>query len=74
MAMKFWTEHTALRSLLMIVFFVAGLAMIMWGYGFTGQIKGLFAMLAGLALLLADLWLYNIVFTDPKGPKRRKEV
>ncbi len=63
---QFWKEHTGLRMALMVITFIAGLALIVFGWRQTGQLGGLGIMLLGLVLLLVTLWLYNIVFTDPK--------
>ena len=50
----------------MIVFFVAGLAMVIGGCRMTGKIPGLGLMILGLALLLAALMIYNKPFEDSK--------
>jgi len=63
---QFWKEHTGLRMALMLVTFAAGMALVICGWRQTGQLGGLGIMLLGLVLLLVTLWLYNIVFTDPK--------
>ncbi len=63
---QFWKEHTGLRLVLMLVTFAAGMVLIVCGWRQTGQLVGLGVMLLGLVLLLVTLWLYNIVFTDPK--------
>ena len=64
--MQFWKEHTALRMVLMLLTFVLGLFLLIYGWRQTGQMGGLLLMLAGLALLLATLALYNKPFEDPK--------
>ncbi len=64
---QFWKEHTGLRMALMLLTFAAGLGLIIFGWRQTGQLRGLGVMLLGLVLLLVTLWLYNIVFTDPKS-------
>ncbi len=64
---KFWKEHAALRMALMVLSFVAGMGLIVFGWKQTGQLWGLGVMLLGLVLLLGTLWLYNIVFTDPRS-------
>ena len=64
--MQFWKEHTALRMVLMLLTFVLGLFLLIYGWRQTGQMGGLLLMLAGLALLLVTLALYNKPFEDPK--------
>ena len=64
--MKFWKEHTALRLVLMLLTFVLGLFLLIYGWKQTGQLGGLGLMLAGVALLLVTLALYNKPFEDPK--------
>ena len=46
----------------MLLFFVAGMALIIYGWTLTGKLQGLIIMLAGLAMLLCTLWLYNSPF------------
>ena len=48
--MNFWKEHTALRVCLIALLFVAGLALVLWGWTMTGQMTGLIIMLVGLEL------------------------
>ncbi len=57
--MNFWKKHLALRTLLMILFFVAGLAMVLIGWSMTGKLLGLGLMMVGIALMLTTLLLYN---------------
>ncbi len=57
--MKFWKEHAALRLCLIALLFAVGLCLIIWGWTMTGEMNGLLIMLAGLALLLAALAVYN---------------
>ena len=57
--MNFWKEHVALRTILMIVFFVAGLALVLIGWGMTGELLGLGLMMVGIVLMLTTLLLYN---------------
>ena len=64
--MKFWKEHTALRLVLMLITFVLGLFLLVYGWKQTGQLGGLGLMLVGVALLLAALALYNKPVEDPK--------
>ena len=67
--MKFWKEHMTLRSLLILIFVVAGLALVFVGWSMTGQMSGLILMIVGLILLLTALLLYNKPFEDPKTRK-----
>lgn len=69
--MKFWKEHAALRLGLMGLLFITGLALIIGGWKETGKMSGLFTMLAGVALLLAALFLYNRPFEEPKTKKSK---
>ena len=64
--MQFWKEHTALRLILMLVTFVLGLFLLIYGWKQTGQLGGLGLMLVGVVLLLVTLALYNKPFEDPK--------
>lgn len=57
--MKFWKKHLALRAVLMILFFIVGLALVLAGWGMTGQLTGLGLMLLGIVLMLTTLLLYN---------------
>ena len=66
--MNYWKEHGQLRIILMLVTFVLGMVLIVRGWMMTGQMAGLGLMLAGVALLLAALYLYNARFRD--GRKR----
>ena len=51
----------------MAVLFALGLALVITGWKMTGQMAGLGRMLLGVACILADLWIYNIRFTEPKN-------
>lgn len=57
--MKFWKEHNSLRICLMLIFFVAGMSLLVYGWTLIGRLDGLAIMLLGLAMLLFTLWLYN---------------
>ena len=57
--MRFWKKHLALRAVLMFLFFVVGLALVLIGWGMTGQLSGLGLMLFGIVLMLTTLLLYN---------------
>ena len=60
----FWKTHPALRIVLMIVLFVLSIALVAAGWKMTGQLAGLGIMLAGVALLLAVLAIYNATYQD----------
>ncbi len=66
--MNYWKDHPAVRLVLMLATFVSGFALLIGGWGLTGRMQGLLLMLAGLALLLGTLYLYNTRFVDP--PKK----
>ena len=66
--MNFWKEHTSLRAVLIALFFLAGLALVIYGWTLTGQMKGLGLMVLGVILLLAALLVYNKPFEGDKGP------
>lgn len=58
-----------LRALLMLIFVVAGLALVFTGWSMTGKMTGLILMIVGVILLLTALLLYNKPFEDPKVRK-----
>ncbi|HJB59700.1 MAG TPA: hypothetical protein H9771_08640 [Candidatus Faecalibacterium faecipullorum] len=62
--MQFWKEHPALRIVLMAVLFVLAMALVVAGWKMTGELAGLGIMVAGVALLLVVLALYNRPFQD----------
>ena len=62
--MKFWKDHAALRIVLMILFFVVGLALVLYGWSLTGQMTGLILMLVGIILMLTTLLIYNQRFAS----------
>ena len=49
---------------LMALFFVVGMALVIYGWKMTGKLKGLAVMLGGVAALLFTLWLYNRPYTE----------
>ena len=57
--MNFWKEHTTLRGILILLFFVLGIVLTVVGWKMTGQLKGLGIMLAGIVCLLTALFVYN---------------
>ncbi len=70
--MNYWKEHRALRMALMLITFVSGLALMIYGWFQTGQLGGLGLMLVGVALLLTTLWLYNARFAEPRRKKEKR--
>ena len=57
--MNFWKKHVMLRTVLMIIFFAAGLALVFVGWSMTGKLYGLGLMMVGIVLMLTTLLLYN---------------
>lgn len=60
--MKFWKDHTKLRIVLILLFFVVGIVLTIAGWKMTGQLLGLGIMLLGVVFLLAALFIYNAAF------------
>ena len=58
-----------LRAVLMLVFFVVGMALLIGGWKLTGELKGLGIEILGVVLLLTALMLYNKPFEDEKPKK-----
>ena len=69
--MKFWKEHTGLRTALMALTFFAGFFLLIFGWKQTGTLGGLGLMLVGVALLRTTLYLYNARFAEPRNRKPR---
>ena len=57
--MNFWKEHTTLRGVLIVLFFVIGMVLTVSGWKMTGKLVGLGIMLVGVIFLLAALFVYN---------------
>ena len=57
--MNFWKNHTALRAVLIVLFFVLGMVLTIAGWKMTGKLAGLGLMLVGIILLLTALFVYN---------------
>ena len=57
--MNFWKEHMTLRAVLIVLFFVVGMALTIAGWKMTGKLAGLGLMLVGIILLLTALFVYN---------------
>ena len=62
--MNFWKNHSALRFALIVLFFVAGLALTLVGWSMTGELAGLGLMLVGIVLLLTALLVYNAAYKN----------
>ena len=62
--MNFWKNHTALRFVLIALFFVLGLALTLVGWSMTGKLAGLGLMLVGIVLLLTALLVYNAAYKN----------
>ena len=67
--MNFWKEHTSLRAVLIALFFLAGLALVIYGWTLTGRLSGLGLMIVGVILLLSALMVYNKPFEGGRGPR-----
>lgn len=67
--MNFWKEHASLRMLVIACFFVAGLALVIWGWTMTGKLQGLGIMIIGVILFLTALFVYNKPYTESKHKK-----
>ena len=62
--MNFWKNHTTLRAVLIVVFFVLGMVLTITGWKMTGKLLGLGLMLVGIVLLLAALFVYNALYKN----------
>ena len=60
--MKFWKDHVKLRAAIIVVLFVAGLALTLVGWKMTGRLEGLGLMILGIILLLTALFVYNAAY------------
>ena len=57
--MNFWKNHATLRAVLIVLFFVVGMFLTVYGWKMTGKLEGLGLMLVGIVLLLTALFVYN---------------
>ena len=57
--MNFWKNHTTLRALLILLFFIVGMVLTIAGWKMTGKLEGLGLMLVGIVFLLTALFVYN---------------
>ena len=61
--MNFWKNHSTLRAILILLFFVVGFALTIVGWKMTGKLEGLGLMLVGIILLQTALFVYNAPYT-----------
>ena len=62
--MNFWKNHVTLRAVLIVLFFVVGMALTISGWKMTGKLIGLGIMLVGIIFLLAALFVYNALYKN----------
>ena len=62
--MNFWKEHATLRGVLILLFFVVGMALTIAGWKMTGKLEGLGIMLVGVIFLLTALFVYNAAYKN----------
>ena len=62
--MNYWKEHTTLRGVLIVLFFVIGMVLTVSGWKMTGKLVGLGIMLVGIIFLLAALFVYNALYKN----------
>ena len=62
--MNFWKEHTTLRGILILLFFVVGMILTIAGWKMTGKLAGLGLMLVGIVFLLTALFVYNAAYKN----------
>ena len=62
--MNFWKNHTTLRTVLITIFFVVGMALTLIGWKMTGKLLGLGIMLLGVVFLLVALFVYNAMYKN----------
>ena len=62
--MNFWKNHTALRTVLIVLFFVVGMVLTITGWKMTGELLGLGLMLVGIVFLLTALFVYNAMYKN----------
>ena len=60
--MNFWKNHTTLRGVLIVLFFVIGMVLTIVGWKMTGELLGLGLMLLGIIFLLTALFVYNALY------------
>ena len=62
--MNFWKEHTTLRGIMILLFFVLGMILTVAGWKMTGKLEGLGLMLVGIVFLLVALFVYNAMYKN----------
>ena len=62
--MNFWKNHSTLRGVLIVLFFVLGMVLTISGWKMTGQLAGLGLMLVGIVFLLVALFVYNALYKN----------
>ena len=62
--MNFWKNHTTLRAVLIVLFFVLGMVLTVVGWKMTGKLEGLGLMLVGIVFLLVALFVYNAMYKN----------
>ena len=62
--MNFWKNHTTLRGVLIVLFFVIGMFLTITGWKMTGKLVGLGIMLVGIIFLPAALFVYNALYKN----------
>ena len=62
--MNFWKNHTTLRGVLIVLFFVIGMFLTITGWKMTGKLVGLGIMLVGVIFLLAAMFVYNALYKN----------
>ena len=62
--MNFWKNHTTLRAVLIVIFFVLGMILTIAGWKMTGKMEGLGLMLVGIVFLLTALFVYNAMYKN----------
>ena len=61
---KFWKEHVPLRLTLIALFFILGIALVIYGWKMTGELTGLGIMVSGVVALLVAVFIYNAPYED----------
>lgn len=61
---KFWKEHVPLRLTLIALFFILGIALVIYGWKMTGELTGLGIMVGGVVALMVAVFIYNAPYED----------